>query len=175
MRQVLTALTCALTSAKVEYTPVANTVYFQVPQQQIWSSQVGPLCTIKSLEDCRINYGMTDAMTSKNGTFEETNNFDDTYIYIYTGTSGGDKNSIGVKSYHFSPRKSYINYEGTELRTDDGTLYPDKKYFENAKLDVKKRTFTGQIKWDESPAARTVLWDIDIQFSKDWKKIESGT
>ena len=125
---------------------------------------------------------MTDAMTSKNGTFEERSNLNNTFIYTYSGRFSSFKNnSIGVKSYHFSPHESYINYEGMKGRRNEedfGMEYPDRKYFVNAKLDLEKRRFTGQIDWEEYKNVYNKpknTWDIDIQFSKDWKKIESGT
>ena len=99
------------------------------------------------------------------------------------GKSFYQSSGVGYASYHFeSKEKVYIRYvewiqHNNPIKFDDGTIFPEKKYFTNIHFDIEKRIFIGLINWN-FPERNTHLgcsyWLYMMHFSEDLKTIDSG-
>lgn len=97
--------------------------------------------------------------------------------YIMTGKEVGDR------SYHFdSELNSYMNYarytyNGSpfELMFENGEKVPKSIPFSNVVIDAEKRTFSGDQVFSPNKLQGAEIIQYNMQFSEDYKKIESGT
>jgi len=91
-----------------------------------------------------------------------------------------------VAAYHFPPLGSaeggggqpwapYLTYHNVASCLDDGSNFPEKKYFVNPSYNSDTRTFTGEVHW-AAPAlcSESNRWVYTMKFSHDCATIEGG-
>ena len=112
------------------------------------------------------------------GASSQCNNtsYDRNHDLVYVNRDYQDEwEGVGIESLHLSASgKSYISYENTDWKTDEGKSYPKRKYFVDPKFDYANRNFTGSIYWNDSINNGVIHEEYYFRFTKDFGAVRNG-
>ncbi|CAL1128626.1 unnamed protein product [Cladocopium goreaui] len=86
---------------------------------------------------------------------------------------------VGFASFHFEDGNAYISHSSARcpfagLVLDNGSLPPDKKFFEKTFWHQGSRTFHGELIWSPCTWYGSERWRIVMQFSEDLAFVTTG-
>ena len=88
------------------------------------------------------------------------------WVYIYSRNPEEGNNSIHL----MSEAGSYFNNSKNDKPLPDGSILPEKLFFETEKFDHERKQFTGHFT-NNPPIMEVVRVEVLMQFNDDWTKI----
>ena len=82
---------------------------------------------------------------------------------------------VGKASFHFVHKKPFVSYKAApqEWVLANGSMPPEKMYFENTSYDGGSKTFKGTINWT-SPTQNVWKHEYTLVFDETFESVESG-
>ena len=95
--------------------------------------------------------------------------------YVFVQGSFPTPSNLGLASYHLSATggESFIKYENTPWKLDNGESPPLKAYFENDNFDLINKRFRGTVRWQPITFGGSSRWEYDFTF--DENRITGGS